>query len=98
MLTRQSKLDWLQRKAECQRPWHSQGSMDTLILGAGKPHGSDQLFLNTGNISDSSHPTEFQAIHWTRFSAASTVTIGTLTMALTRLLYLVSAICWGSFK
>lgn len=98
MLTRQSKLDWLQRKAECQRPWHSQGSMDTLILGAGKPHGSDQLFLNTGNISDSSHPTEFQAIHWTRFSAASNVTISTLTMALTRLLYLVSAICWGSFK
>lgn len=23
---------------------------DTLILGAGKPHGSDQLFLKAGNI------------------------------------------------
>ncbi len=35
---------------------------------------------------------------WTRFSTATTVTIGTLTMALTCLLYLVSAFCWGSFK
>ena len=46
----------------------------------------------------SSGPTDFQARNWTRFSAATTVTLCTLTMALTRLLYLVSAICWGSFK
>lgn len=50
MLYRQSKLDGLYRKAGCQRPRQSQGGMDTLILGAGKPHGSDQLFLKAGNI------------------------------------------------
>ncbi len=46
----------------------------------------------------STNALEFQSSKWTRFSTATTVTIGTLTMALTCLLYLVSAFCWGSFQ
>lgn len=42
----------------------------------------------------SSDAKDLYSSKWKRFSA---FTIGTLTMALTCLLYLVSAICWGSF-
>lgn len=105
ILTQQSKLNGLSQIPMCQRPQQSQRGMDTLIMGAVNQDAQFSPSWQQAACSwciwlqmTSSDATDLQFSKWTRFSTAATVTIGTLTMALTCLLYWVSAICWGSFK
>ncbi len=93
-----------QKIPKCQRAQQNPKVHGQAYNGCCKTNCSDELILIAGSMllvslqMTSTNALEFQSSKWTRFSTATTVTIGTLTMALTCLLCLVSAFCWASFK